>query len=316
MTTIRSRPRPHPLAVQRGFTLVEAIVAMVITALIAGTMVLFINRPVRNYVDSAGRAEMTDVADLALRRMARELRASLPNSARVTSTADGAVYLEFIPTSGGGRYLSVDDDAATGTPLSFTDASAQSFTVVGNLPAAAIRSGRQDYIAIYNLGSGFQAADAYTGGNLARVTSFSAPTLFYTRLPAADLGGGNAVASTLNPYAAPAQQSPPQLPNSSPDQRFQVVGKPVIFRCLGNAGATGTLTRSVAPTFSAVPSTPAASAGVLLANNVVACDFPIATNANRQSSLVTLTLALGRAGPDGGIETVTLTHQIHVNNMP
>ncbi|KQQ40326.1 hypothetical protein ASF61_06030 [Duganella sp. Leaf126] len=311
------RVRVHRAA--RGFTLVEAIVAIVLTAIIAGTMVLFIKRPVANYIDSAGRAEMSDVADLALRRMAREIRASLPNSARAQFTAsDGAWYLEFIPTFGGGRYLSVEDNTVSGTPLSFTDPAAASFSVVG--AAAAMTPAGPNYIAIYNLGAGFQDADAYAAGNLARVTGSSMAsglqTIAYASVAAADLGGGNTVSPVANPFAAPANAATPRPPNTSPDQRFQVVGKPVVFRCAGNASGTGTLTRSVAPVFSPVPTTPAAGAGVLLANNVVACALSVAGNANRQSALVGLTLTLGRTGSDGRLETVTLTHQINVNNLP
>lgn len=308
---------------QRGFTLVEAIVAIVVTAIIAGSMVLFIKRPVNNYVDSAGRAEISDVADLALRRMAREIRAALPNSARLT-TVDGVLYLELIPTLGGGRYLSVEDAPQGGTPLSFTDPAAAWFSVVGPMPAISFPPGRQDYLAIYNLGAGFQDADAYAASNLARITgrdattvgALSIPRIGFAGLAAADLGGGTAAPSSNNPFAAPAAASPARPPNVSPAQRFQVVGKPVIFRCAGRADGRGTLTRSVADTFSPVPSTPDAGAGVLLANNVVACDFTIGTSVNRQSALVGLGLSLGRPTADGALETVTLVHQIHVNNTP
>lgn len=319
MTSLRSPRRQQ----QRGFTLVEAIVAIVITSIIAGTMVLFINRPVRNFVDSSGRAEMSDVADLALRRMAREIRVALPNSARVTNSG-GVLYLEFIPTLGGGRYLSADDNAQGGTPLSATDGNALSFSVVGPMPAISFPPNRQDYLAIYNLGAGFQDADAYAAGNLARITgqgmtavgTLAVPSISFASVQAADLGGGTVVSATSNPFAAPANASPARPANLSPEQRFQVVGKPVIFRCAGNANGRGTLTRSVAATFSTTPSTPDDSAGVLLANNVVACAFSINGNANRQSSLVGLTLTLGRPTPDGTVETVTLAHQIHINNTP
>jgi prepilin-type N-terminal cleavage/methylation domain-containing protein len=81
MTTARKHLRS-----QRGFTLVEAIIVMVLTGVLAGVMVLFIRQPVQNYVDAAGRAGLTDTADLALRRMARELRSALPNSIRTTFT--------------------------------------------------------------------------------------------------------------------------------------------------------------------------------------------------------------------------------------
>jgi len=53
--------------------------------------------PVRAYVDSARRGELSDVADTALRRMARDIRTALPNSLRV-STSGSTFYLELLQT--------------------------------------------------------------------------------------------------------------------------------------------------------------------------------------------------------------------------
>ncbi|NCN89388.1 MAG: prepilin-type N-terminal cleavage/methylation domain-containing protein, partial [Gallionella sp.] len=55
---------------QRGFTLIEMIVVIVITGIIAGIVAIFIKAPVQGYVDSARRAELTDIADTAVRRLA------------------------------------------------------------------------------------------------------------------------------------------------------------------------------------------------------------------------------------------------------
>lgn len=294
---------------QRGFTLVEAVVVMVLTGILAGTMVLFIRRPVQNYTDAAGRADLSDVADLALRRMARELRAALPNSVRLTPGPSGVVWLEFIPTKSGGKYLAVEDnpdpsnDAEVGQPLRFTNQTATPFNVIGSMPAVAVG----DYFAIYNLGEGFLGADAYARTNLALVTAVNVAkrSISYT----SPVG-----AAGTNPFFAGAGG----FPNTSPDQRFQVVTRPVIFRCEGKADGTGTLTRSVAADFFAAPPQPGAGVGNLLANNVVACSFTVGTSASRQSALIGLNLSLGRSNPGGGAptETVTLSHQIHVDNTP
>ncbi|MFA6270798.1 MAG: type II secretion system protein, partial [Candidatus Paceibacterota bacterium] len=75
-----------------GFTLVEAVVAIVITGILAGIVAVFIASPVQGYVDSVRRAELTDAADVALRRMMRDIRLALPNSLRVTS-AGGVDYI-------------------------------------------------------------------------------------------------------------------------------------------------------------------------------------------------------------------------------
>src|SRR5699024_3808677 len=91
-----------PLCTQRGLTLIEAIIVMVITGIIAAVVAVFIRAPVQGYVDSVQRAELSDVADTALRRMTRDLRRALPNSVRIST--DGQA-VEFLLTKSGGRYL-------------------------------------------------------------------------------------------------------------------------------------------------------------------------------------------------------------------
>lgn len=296
---------------QRGFTLVEAVVVMVVTGILAGIMVLYIRRPVQAYTDAAARADLSDAADLALRRMARELRTALPNSLRLT-VSGGVWWLEFIPTISGGKYLAIEDNTPNGTPLSFTSQFAAPFNVIGPMPDPALTvapTGPNNYIVIYNLGPGFLGADAYARSNLARVTGIDNlnRTISYERYL-----DGDAFGNGLNPFSAQA------IPNASPDQRFQVVTEPVTFRCQGLANGRGTLTRSVAANFLAAQPTPGAAVGNLMADNVVACNFSIGTSGSQQSALVGLSIALGRPNPDGGAatETVTLTHQIHVDNTP
>lgn len=294
---------------QRGFTLVEAVVVMVVTGILAGIMVLFISRPVQNYTDAAARADLSDVADLALRRMARELRTALPNSVRLTVLPTGDMWLEFIPTKSGGKYLAAEDDpdATTdplvGKPLSFTNATAAPFNVIGSMPDVSVG----DFIVIYNLGVDFLGADAYARSNLARVTAVDNDK----RSISYDSHGGT---PGNNPFAVATGA----IPNTSPGQRFQVVTKPVIFYCKGSADGTGTLTRSVAADFFSAPPQPGPLVGNLLANNVVACSFTIGTLATQQSALIGLSISLGRPNPGGGgtPETITLSHQIHVDNIP
>jgi MSHA biogenesis protein MshO len=283
---------------QAGFTLVEAIVVMVITGILAGIMVLFIRQPVRNYVDASARADLSDSADLSLRRMARELRSAVPNSVRLMS-AGGVWYLEFIPTKAGGQYLAVEDNV-TGNTLSFTDASKTLFDIVGTVPSVPYPIAPNDYIVIYNLGSGFTNADAYAGTNRAQVKTITAP---------------HTVTLVANTFAAQGA-----VPNTSPDHRFQVTGMPVTFACQANANGTGTLRRFAGYGFppaatpgQAVPT----GSGALMANNVSGCEFVVATAASQQSALIGMTIALSRQAPGGGgLETVTLTHQIHVDNTP
>ena len=68
----------------RGFTLVEMIMVIVITGIIGGMVAVFLRAPVQQYMDVSRRADMTDIADTALRRVSRDLRSALPNSVSVT----------------------------------------------------------------------------------------------------------------------------------------------------------------------------------------------------------------------------------------
>src|SRR5262249_57485691 len=67
-------------ACARGVTLIEMIVVIAITGIIAAAVAMFIRRPVEGYIDAARRAELTDIADTALRPMTRDLRSPLPNT--------------------------------------------------------------------------------------------------------------------------------------------------------------------------------------------------------------------------------------------
>ena len=90
-----------------GFTLVEAIMMIVITGIIAGMVAVFIRSPVDAYLAAERRAAMTDEADLAARRMARDFRAALPNSIRMPSRlhADpSGLCVVFLPSTCVERY--------------------------------------------------------------------------------------------------------------------------------------------------------------------------------------------------------------------
>ncbi|MRW93584.1 prepilin-type N-terminal cleavage/methylation domain-containing protein [Duganella sp. FT80W] len=279
----------------RGFTLVEAIIVMVLTAILASVMVLFIRRPVQSYIETSERADMADVAEIALRRMARELHGALPNSIR-WMVVGNVSYLEFIPTKGGGIYLAAEDgaDPAAHPPLSFTAATA-AFEVVGPMPAAPYAIAANDYIVVYNLGAGYTNADAYAGGNVAPVVSVN----------------GQRVSITST-----------QFSNASPGKRFQVAMTPVTFACSNDAATgRGTLTRrwgyATKLPSSGAQTVPTGGYTALMADNVYGCQFWTQQAANQNTALVGLSIALARANPDsGGLETVTLSQQIHVDNTP
>ena len=291
---ISLRPR------QRGFTLIELIVVIVITAIVAGMVTVFIRAPVQSYLDVAARAELADAADLASRRITRDVRLALPNSVRVTP--DGK-YLELLLTKTGGRYLSEDDpNTIPGNVLAFdplTPGNLDVFTIVGAAPSGVQTIVPGDFIVVNNLGDQ-PPVDAYDCSgqcNRAQVASIS----------------GNDVTLVKNPFVAQT----PSMPSLS--YRFQVVSTVVTYHCAPNANGTGTLTRyagyaiQVAQPESTAALTGAPSAA-LMANQVAACAFSFDTLPNLQRGLVSVSLTLGAPGGNAGL--ITLVQQAQVNNSP
>ena len=282
--------RPHRSA---GFTLIEIVMVIVIIGIISGMVAVFVVKPVQGYIDAVRRAELTDSADVALRRLTRDVRLALPNSLRVM-TSGGNHYIEFIMTTNGGRYRDTTDGSTAGNFLSWTSGNL-TFDVLGpmpNDPALAVN----DYIVVYNLGTGYAPADAYaaadpcTNCNRAKVSGISA----------------NVVTLATNPFAG---QSPP-LP--SPNARFQIVPggtKAVTYVC--PTTTAGNLSRYANYGFNATQAVPSGTPSTLAANATCTVDYtPTATGRN---GLLYIELKLTDSTSG---ESVTLFQQIHVDNAP
>lgn len=295
MKTARAPHLPHRMA---GFTLVESVIVIVITGILATVVAIFIRAPVQGYFDTVRRAELTDQADLALRRITRDARLALPNSMRV-STVGGVHYVEFIMTRSGGRYRDVSDGSTGGDFLSFSNAADLSFDVHGPLPAM---TPGQDFFVVFNLGPGNTPADAYATGdacancNRARITGVA----------------GNTVTLASNPFAS---QAPPL---SSPNGRFQVVPgdvRAVTYSCPVAGAAAGNLTRHWNyGFFTAQPAPPAGGSQALLATGAN-CAVSYAPAVGGRHGLLEIRLSLS-AGAGAAVETVVLQQQIRVDNAP
>lgn len=282
---------------QAGFTLVEMILVMTITGIIGGMVAVFIKTPVQGYVDSARRAEMTDIADTALRRLGRDIRTAVPNSVRMPATSCVAAaatpcYVEFIPTKSGGRYRA--NTGGNNNILTFGSGGSNIFDIIGlAIPIVA----NTDYIVIGSTESNAAPPYNQTGTGILRLVTAMTNS------------------NTTITFAAPVL---PVWAEIQP-QRFDVVDgtqRAVVYGCSGagvnaNGDGTGTLTRYWNYGFNTpqiLP--PAGGSTAVLADHLSACEITYGL-VNQRSGLVTVRLGISRGG-----EGVNLYHAIHVNNLP
>ena len=287
-----------------GFTLVELITVMTVSAILAVVVWRSISGPLLGFVDLSRRAELVDHGETALSRMARELKLALPNSVRIS--ADRRT-LEFLRTVWGGRYraeVDPSDPTSDALDLSLTQDSFQILDVPSTVSGIAsggnladCLAGRVDCVALYNTGQPADCAtqpaqrtNAYCGDNLAGVAAFN---------------------STVGTLAFDRSDGATPLPFRSPAQRVYIVDSPVSFACAGQA-----LRRYADYHITPVQGTPPLANSAQLAAHVESCTFTYDPGNSSRAGLVTITLVLADTNLDGGREAVSLAQQIPLPNTP
>lgn len=282
-----------------GVTLIELVITISLIAILVALVSLF-GAPIKGYTDSSRRAALADAADIALRRMGRDLRLALPNSVRVSGG-----HLEFLLVRAGGRYRSEADPAANNTcndgasaapendVLSF-GAADTCFKTLGDIANLSEVVANSDYLVVYNLAPGTPNADAYetgaaSGGNKSRITERH------------DGAGSERLVFASNAFTY-----------DSPGRRFFIVEGPVSYVCSG-----GELRRYSGYAIATTQPTPPGVTGHVLVTGVTGCTFTYDSSVNAQGAgLVTLRLQLSVQTAGGDTESAALYHAVHVNNVP
>jgi MSHA biogenesis protein MshO len=286
--------RPTRPDKQRGFTLIEMIIAMIITGIVVA-LTLFFTLPMQQAVDVSVRAELTDIAHNSLQRIGRDVRLALPNSVRTNGAA-----VEFIPLRTGGRYRVEAVGACTGASddhLAFGAADGCFKSLGPVLHDTTVTN--SDFLVLNNYGENFTDQNAYAdptlepnGGNRRQIAAAIVGQQRVTYL-----AGATGFSRTLH---------------DSPGRRFFIVSTPVSYVCDLTAG---TIDRYEGYGFNATQQVPPAATPARLASNVIACSFDYSANVAPMVGLLTMTLTLRKA-VSTGTETVRLYHSVHVNNVP
>jgi MSHA biogenesis protein MshO len=300
------------------------VITIAITAVLATMVSIFIERPIFAYVSMARRAELVDAADQALRRLARDIQRSVPNSIRL-STSGSTVALEMINVVEGVRYRVNASPGSTQPYLDFTKLMTtfdlvQPFQFTLNNTTCQSNACR---VVIYNTGATTNGSSnsPAPGANVYSTSAAPAcstpgttscnpppgsvvitpPTTTVTLSNSGQGGEGNVLFGTGVQFAF-----------ASPQQRLYVVDTPISYIC-SPSSTGGSLTRyqgyainSTQPT-----SAPTGSSSALLTNDVTGCSLTYQAGTSMRNASIMMTLTLSKA-----TDTITLMRLIEVSNQP
>jgi MSHA biogenesis protein MshO len=277
--------------------LIELVITIALSAIVVSFMAMFISGPVESYTHQSRRAGLVDLAENSLRRIARDIRRALPNSVRL-SLSGSAVALELLSTVDGARYRERPPPGNPAQRLQFSapDDAFNSIGVFRNITRPF--SSNNHFLSIYNVG--VPGADAY------ELTNVITPPGTQIDIAA------DAVPGEDNVRVSPAFK----FAFASPGQRIFLVDGPVTYLC--DTGA-GTLTRYSGYAITSDQTDRDSNAellaaganSTLIANRVSNCSMTYAPGTSQRAGLVSIALAVTDTG-----ETVSLLHQVHVDNVP
>lgn len=296
-----------------GFTMVELIMVIAISAIIAGVLGVFIVRPMQGYNAQVHRARLVDEAEIALRRMQRDIRAAAPNSVRIRTPDlppypaanigdatcplnDTICVIEILHTVDGGRYRA-NPPGNSAARFEFGTAETD-FDVLGGLPNFGNYNIATSWLVINNQTSTGTEFNAYVGDNRAGLNSAGTMATHI-----------NITSKTFAPTLASSRQ------------RFYIVDSPVTYLC---NTATGTLERydgyeirqDQADVDTDTELMARGARRARIGDLVRGCRFTYRSGTTQRAGLVTLELTIEDSDVNNQTEQVRLLHQVHVYNVP
>ena len=267
----------------RGFTLIELVIAIAISAIVLVFAAMFIGAPIDAYDAHSHRAGLVANTAGAWPRMEADLRNALPNSLRAHRNAlnSNFVMIEMLKVLDVGRYKVLP--------------STQSFDTAG----VYFGNVAPNYLAVRNLGTPGADAYALTGSMTPAGTAIAISP--------------GAIAGETHIDVNPA----PLFAAASPKQRIYFVAGPVTYLC---DESLGTLRRYVNYPVALDPTTYdttvrfalARVPGELVTQGLTSCNFEVsAPGSATQSQTVAVRLTT-----TSNSDSVTLAHSVHAEYLP
>ncbi|MBU1255196.1 MAG: PulJ/GspJ family protein [Pseudomonadales bacterium] len=266
----------------RGFTLVELVMVIALAGAIAVMIGSVLSRPMQGFVDQSRRAQLVELATVALSRMARDIRLAVPNSVRVS----GGARLELLRSPAGVRYRANLYNGERQNPPGCT-ASPCAIEVL--TPPSGVDLASIQWLVIYNVGGSVVGDNVWPP--LDALRSVISPNVDVS------LSGNTLILSGtgLNGF---------RFKYASPQHRLFLADAVVGYDCPG-----GMIRRKE---FSTLSATYDYADAVSLIGNVQSCSFRYDAGTAARGGLVTLQLVL--ASEEG--ERISLMQQVHVDNAP
>ncbi|KKO48116.1 hypothetical protein VT06_13495 [Arsukibacterium sp. MJ3] len=261
---------------QRGFTLIELTIVMVLLAILALGVSSYIGLGATMYSDATEREQVLNQSRFVAERLQRELRNAAPNSIR---SADAALLrcIEFAPITASGVYLQA--------PVA---------PVVGNELRLALRNWQASYLGLPLTIYPRQPSDIYA-------STGSTVSLTGTETDDAD---GNSATRTVQ------LASNHSFPLDSPEQRFYLLAASPVSYCFN--GVEGSIRRYSNYNYSAVQPLPPAAAGSLMAGNVQLVRFSVNNAVLTRNSVVNVRLQFGQSPASD----MFFNYEVHIPNVP
>jgi MSHA biogenesis protein MshO len=264
----------------QGFTMVELVVSMVIAAIVAGFVAMMMTTPVDAFIAQSRRAELSDAAETAMRRISTDVRRALPDSLRA-GVINGAASLDLMEVSAATSYR----QWTTGDPLTINAAPDDGFDAAGAQLTA-------------------RPLDRLVVGHIRNDVNFDAYAAASTVIT--PVGTSIAYDVGTRRFSISPAHSFPRDPSS---QRAYAIAGVTRYEC---DTAAGVLRRYDGLPVEAAMN-PIAAPVTVIARDITACSFRVLDSTAEHGGIAIVEMTVSRAA-GGNVERLRVVRQIRVEN--